>query len=85
MTKGNTRAGFDTNLRMFQKWESALAMRLMPCGTNTIKHKRDFGTLRAGNLFVGYRQPSSPSSIATTTADAWTLEAGQLLLPKVTS
>jgi hypothetical protein len=74
MTEGNTRAGFDLDLRKFQMNEAALGMVLMSRGTNTIEHKRDCGTIRTGNLFVEYRQPSGPSGIAATTADSWAFE-----------
>jgi len=84
MTEGNTRAGFDLDLRQFQQRETALAMVLMSRGVNTIEHKRDCGTVRTGNLFVEYRQPSGPSGIATTTADQWAFEYDEncwLLVP----
>lgn len=85
MTAGkNTRAGFDIDLRQFQQRETALAMVLMAKGTNTIEHKRDCGTVRTGNVFVEYRQPTGPSGIAATTADQWAFEYDEncwLLIP----
>lgn len=84
MSETLTRAGFDLDLRKFQQREAAMAMVLMSRGVNTIEHKRDFGTVRTGNLFVEYRQPSGPSGIATTTADMWAFEYDEntwLLVP----
>ena len=84
MTTTLTRAGFDLDLRQFASREAALAMVLMSRGVNTIEHKRDCGTVRTGNLFVEYRQPSGPSGIATTTADMWAFEYDEntwLLVP----
>jgi len=85
MTKGkNTRAGFDIDLRQFQQNEANLAMVLMSRGTCLIEHKRDMGTIRTGNLFVEYEQPSGPSGIAATTADQWAFEYDEncwLLVP----
>lgn len=85
MTSGNTRAGFDLDLRKFQEREAALAMTLMSRGTSTIEHKRDCGTVRTGNLFVEYEQPSGPSGIAISTADTWAFEYDEnhwLLVPR---
>lgn len=84
MSETLTRAGFDLDLRQMQAHEASLAMVLMARGTVTIEHKRDFGTVRTGNLFVEYRQPSGPSGIATTTADMWAFEYDEntwLLVP----
>lgn len=74
MTEHLTRAGFDIDLRQFQQREAALAMVLMSRGTNTIEHKRDCITVRTGDLFVEYHQPSGPSGLAATTADQWAFE-----------
>lgn len=74
MTDGFTRRGFDIDLRQFQQNEANLAMYLMSRGVHTIEHKRDCGTVRTGNLFIEYAQPSGRSGIATTTADMWSFE-----------
>ena len=84
MSETLTRAGFDLDLRQMQAHEASLAMVLMARGTVTIEHKRDFGTVRTGNLFVEYAQTSGPSGIATTTADMWAFEYDEntwLLVP----
>jgi hypothetical protein len=78
MTAGkNTRAGFDIDLREYVAYEADLVRVLIDRGTNTIEHKRDFGTIRTGNLFVEYHQPSGPSGIARKggqLAEMWAFE-----------
>lgn len=84
MSETLTRAGFDLDLRQMQAHEASLAMVLMARGTVTIEHKRDFGTVRTGNLFVEYAQTSGPSGIATTEAHTWAFEYDEghwLLVP----
>lgn len=74
MTVGLTRAGFDNDLRKMQLHETSFGFLLMSRGVYLIENKRDFGTVRTGNLFVEYRQPSGASGIATTTAHHWAFE-----------
>ena len=75
MTAGqNTRAGFDIDLREFMAFEGDLLRILVARGVVHIEHKRDFLTIKTGNLFVEYKQPSGWSGIVTTTADMWAFE-----------
>lgn len=69
-----TRAGFDIDLREFTAFETDLIRVFISRGTNLIEHKRDMGTVRTGNVFIEYEQPSGPSGIATTDADMWAIE-----------
>ena len=73
---GQARAGWDVDLAEGVEREDAFA-RVMKHGT--VEHKRDYGCLDTGNLYVEYRQTCSdgtdrPSGIAVSTADYWAFE-----------
>ncbi|SRR5258705_11141924 len=69
MAIGLAGKGFDLDLKEGITQENSLANLLLENGT--IEIKSDKKTIKTGNVFVEYRQPSGPSGISTTEAEYW--------------
>jgi len=76
MTEGLSRRGFDIDLRDGEEREDAFAKVMKH---EKVEHKRDYGAISSGNVYVEYEQLCSdgvwrPSGLATTDAAYWAFE-----------